>query len=95
MRSLQGLFIESEMLSTLEWESFWLTNDPYFMDSVVQLAISTKESFMRKDKVDSTINFEALCIQASNIKQQFEGWKKNVKKNLHGIVHCQGSYRLI
>ena len=48
----------------------------------MQLAFSTKKSFMRKDKVDSTINFEALRNQASNIKQQFEGWKKNVKKNL-------------
>ena len=48
MRSLQTLCIVSERLSACEWESFWLAHDPHSMDSVVQLAISTKESFMRK-----------------------------------------------
>ena len=31
---------------------------------------------MKKNKVDSTINYEALRYQASNIQQQFEHWKK-------------------
>ena len=35
VHSLQGLFIVSEMLSDLEWESFWLVHDPHSMDSVV------------------------------------------------------------
>ena len=35
---------------------------------------------MRKDKVDSTINFEALRNQASNIQQQFEDWKKECEE---------------
>ena len=64
------------MLSVLEWESFWLAHDSHSMDSVVQLTILTKESLMRKDKVDRTINVEALRYQANNIQQQFEDWKK-------------------
>ena len=77
VRSLQRLCIVSDMLSLL---SSGIHFDPHSMDSVVQLAISTRESFMRKDKVDITINFEALRYVASTIQQQFEDWKKMCRK---------------
>ena len=44
---------------------------------------------MRKDKVDSTINFEALRYLASIIHQQFEDWKKDTKKNLSYVEYIK------
>ena len=54
VRSLQGLMIVSEVLSALQWESFWLENDPMSEDSVIQTAIRLKESLNKKKKTKKT-----------------------------------------
>ena len=61
VKPLQGLMIVSELLSALQWESFWLKNDPMSEDSVIQTAMRLKESLKKKkkkkNKRDSLIHF--------------------------------------
>lgn len=96
VRSLQGLLIVSEVLSALQWESFWLTHDPESVNSVVQTAISVKDSLNSKDKRNSLIHFEALLsLQSTHLEQQFSDWKKECEENSVHTLECIRSLCLL
>ena len=70
VRSLKGMLIVSEVIDSLLWGAFWLSND-HTSFPFVQSAVELKDVLLTKNRLQSVPKFEQVSAGATTLHQQF------------------------
>ena len=79
VRPVQGIFIVSDVITSLMWEAFWLWVSQHgfqINDDVMACAIEVRKALFEKSRSQSIAKFSELLEKSDSIKQMFLAFRE-------------------